>query len=128
MNAYFLIASFLSYFVALAHSLRGEWVGKRKLVRAIAKARLFDEEDKDNMSKRVLRVAWHVTSITWLGIGSLLLYLAFTDINTSIVVTARIISVTFFVSFVFSVITVRGKHPSWILFLLISLFTWLGSS
>lgn len=127
MNAFFLIAAFLSYFVALAHSLRGEWVGKRTLVRAITELRLFDEDQKDEMSKRVLRVAWHVTSITWLGIGSILFYFAFADINSTIVVAARIISVAFFGSFIFSVVTVRGKHPSWVFFLLISVFTWLGS-
>lgn len=127
MNISFLLASLLGYFVALAHSLRGEWIGKRTLIRAIIKLRLFNEDEKDEMSKRVVRVAWHVTSITWFGIGSLLLYFAFADMNSTIVVAARIISVTFFACFVFSVVTVRGRHPSWVLFLLIAVFTWLGS-
>jgi len=126
VNGYLFAASLLSFFLGLAHSLRGEWIGKRLLVRTILKLRLFEREDKDILSKRVLRVAWHVPSITWCGLGSLLMYLALADaeVPTAIV---RIVAITFFASFAFSVITVRGKHPSWVLFLLISILAWLGA-
>jgi len=128
MNIYFLIASILSFILVLGHSLLGEWVGERVLVSRIVKLTIFEQENKDILSKRILRLAWHVPSVAWCGIATVLLYLASIEIDKSMVIIARIISITFFVSFVFSLIITRGKHSSWILFILISVLTWIGGN
>ena len=125
-NIYLLLASILSFVLVMGHSLRGEWIGERTLVKRITRLKLFDEEEKDIRAKRVVRVAWHVPSIAWGGIGSILFYAALINMNSSTSIIIRIISITFFVSAVFSLIANRGKHASWVLFLLTSILAWMG--
>jgi len=127
MNIYLLAASILSFVLVLGHSLRGEWIGGRTFVRRITNLQLFDEEEKDIRAKRVVRVAWHVPSIAWAGIGSILFYAALIDMTGPTSIIIRIISTTFFLSAVFSLIVNRGKHASWILFLLTSILAWAGT-
>jgi len=127
MNIFLLLASILSFILVLGHTLRGEWVGERTLVRRITNLSLFDDEEKDARAKRVVRVAWHVPSIAWGGIGAILFYAALIDMTGPTIIIIRIISITFFASAVFSLIVNRGKHASWILFLLTSIFAWLGT-
>ncbi len=128
MNIYLLIASMLTFVVVLAHSLLGEWVGERVLVSRIVKLTIFEQEGEDVLAKKILRLAWHAPSVAWSGIAALLLYLAFTEMEGATVVVSRIISATFLVSFALSLMTTRGKHSSWILFLLISVLTWIGGT
>jgi hypothetical protein len=57
MNAWFLTGSILSYVLGIAHSLLGEWVGDRVLVKRIQGIALFEEEEKDILGKRIVRLA-----------------------------------------------------------------------
>jgi hypothetical protein len=127
VNIYLLLAAVLSFVLVLGHSLRGEWIGERTLVRRIMGLILFDEDEKDVRAKRVVRVAWHVPSFAWGGIGVILFYAAFIAMNDPMSIMIRIISITFFVSSVFSLIVNRGRHASWVLFLLTAILAWAGT-
>ena len=127
MNIYLLLAGILSFVLVLGHSLRGEWVGERRLVKRITKLRLFDEDEKDVHAKRVVRVAWHVPSFAWAGIGAVFFYAAFITMSTPVSVIIRIIAIAFLMSAVFSVIVNRGRHASWVLFLLTAILAWAGA-
>jgi hypothetical protein len=61
MNPCFLIGSILSYVLGIGHSVLGEWVGDRVLVKRIQGVALFEEAEKDILGKRIVRLAWHAT-------------------------------------------------------------------
>ena len=124
MNPWFLGASILSYVLGIGHSVLGEWVGDRVLVKRIQGMALFEEPEKDVQGKRVVRLAWHATSIMWCGFGTLLLYAAFIELNPPIISMMRIISVIFLLTSLLSLAGVPRK--AW-LFLAISITTWMGT-
>ncbi len=57
MNIFFLVAAILSFILASGHSLLGEWLGERVLVTRIKKLIIFENEDKDILAKKILRLA-----------------------------------------------------------------------
>ncbi len=124
MNPWFLIASILSYVLGIGHSILGEWAGDRVLVKRIQGIALFEDADKDALGKRIVRLAWHATSILWCGIGTLLLYAAFIELNPQIILMMRVVSFTFLLTSFLSLATVPRK--TW-LFLAISICAWMGT-
>jgi hypothetical protein len=124
MNPWFLIASILSYVLGIGHSVLGEWVGDRVLVKRIQGIELFEEAEKDVLGKRVVRLAWHATSIMWCGFGTLLLYAAFIELDPPIISMMRIISLIFLLTSLLSLMSVPRK--AW-LFLAISITAWMGT-
>ena len=124
MNPWFLAASILSYVLGIGHSVLGEWAGDRVLVKRIQGVALFEEVEKDILGKRVVRLAWHATSIMWCGFGTLLLYAAFIELNPPIISMMRIISLMFLLTSFLSLVSVPRK--AW-LFLAISISAWMGT-
>jgi Cu/Ag efflux pump CusA len=79
----------------------------------------------DWLTKRVLRFAWHLTTIAWWGFA-VILYLLSTpsdNLRTEILIT---IAVIFALSGVVSLLFSRGKHLSWLFFFGIALTSILG--
>ena len=124
MNPWFLIGSILAYVLCIGHSVLGEWAGERVLVRRIQGIVLFEEPEKDILGKRIVRLAWHATSILWCGFGTLLLYAAFIELNPQITSMMRIVSLTFLFTSFLSLATVPRKT---LLFLAISITAWMGT-
>jgi len=124
MNLWFLTASILSSVLGIGHSVLGEWMGERVLVKKILGITLFEESEKDVLAKRVVRLAWHATSIMWCGFGTLLLYAAFVELNPPIISMMRVVSVTFLLTSFLSLAIVPRK--TW-LFLAISITAWMGT-
>lgn len=124
MNLWFLIASILSYVLGIGHSVLGEWAGDRVLVKRIQGIALFEDADRDALGKRIVRLAWHSTSLLWCGFGTLLLYAAFIESSPPITLMIRVVSITFLLTFFLSLATVPRK--AW-LFLAISITAWMGT-
>jgi hypothetical protein len=124
MNPWFLVGSILSYGLGIMHSALGEWAGDRVLVKRIQGVALFEEAEKDALGKRVVRLAWHATSILWCGFGTLMLYAAFIEMSPQISFVMRIVSLSFLLTFFLSLATVPRK--GW-LFLAISITAWMGT-
>ena len=99
-------------------------MGDRVLVKRIQGMALFEEPEKDVQGKRVVRLAWHATSIMWCGFGTLLLYAAFIELNPPIISMMRIISLMFLLTSFLSLVSVPRK--AW-LFLVISISAWMGT-
>jgi len=79
-------------------------------------------------TKMTLRFTWHVTSVIGAGIACILFYYSqFSELTSEQCVVLRILSVTFFLSFIVSVVGSRAGHPSWIVFLIISILTWMST-
>ncbi len=124
MNPWFLVAAGFSFVLGVGHTVLGEWVGERILVRRLLTLALFAEKEKDDLAKRVVRLAWHATSIMWCGFGALFLYAALTELDDQGVVMLRIASLVFLCTGVLSLLTVPRKM---LLFLVVSGSAWMGT-
>ncbi len=128
MNVFLLIAAAVLFFIGIMHSVVAEWTGERRLVRRITQLTLFDSSDaKDLLARRIVRLAWHLTSLIWCGTAAVLAYIAFVEASASIIVIVRILSVVFLLHSALSLAIVRGKHGSWLGFLIVSVFSFLGT-
>ncbi|MEZ8140790.1 hypothetical protein A1OO_15045 [Enterovibrio norvegicus FF-33] len=107
-----LVGSFLLIFIGFVHSYLGE---KYILIRLFRRDNLPKLLGSDWFTKRVLRFAWHITTIAWWGFAAILYFLSNPsgDIRSEILMT---IAVVFSLSGVVSLWFSRGKHLSWLFF------------
>lgn len=105
------IAAILTIAIGLTHSYLGE---KYILIRLFKRdlPKLFGS---DWFTKRVLRFAWHITTIAWFGLAGILLAVAYRPEQlaaTSLYIVCSVFAISGLVALVFS----KGKHYSWIVF------------
>jgi len=118
-----LVAAALAIFLAAAHS----YLGERYLL-----IRLFKRNDLPKLlggtefTKQVLRFAWHLTSVAWLGFAAILAELALHAVpsraDLGLALTA-----TFGSSGLLALLGSRARHPSWAVFLAVAVLVWLGT-
>ncbi|MGF1765275.1 hypothetical protein [Aliivibrio kagoshimensis] len=101
--------------VAFVHSYFGE---RYMLMRLFKRDNLPTLFGSDDFTIKTLRFAWHVTSIAWLGFAGIIVSLAQPELNKSVLL--NIIAVTFGIHFLIALLGSKGKHLSWVVFLLIS--------
>ncbi|MEO6065693.1 MAG: hypothetical protein ABIP49_07960 [Lysobacterales bacterium] len=79
-------------------------------------------------TRETLRFAWHVTSVFGLGIAAILFrYARMDELDSGDIFILKTLSLTFLASFIVAIVGSRARHPSWIVFALLSLLTWLGT-
>jgi hypothetical protein len=108
-------AAFLAIFLGFMHS----YLGERYILTRLFKRELPKLLGSDWFTKRVLRFAWHLTTVAWWGFAGILFILS----NPGEHIQKKIlmvIAVVFLVSGLFSATFTKGKHISWIFFWLIS--------
>jgi hypothetical protein len=112
-----LIAAVLTFGVGVAHS----WLGERKLIGPLVdpatRAGLLAQS---GWARRVVRFAWHITTIAWWGMAALLVALALSPLEAQGRYALIAIAVTFAVSGVLTLATSRGRHLAWPVFLAIA--------
>ena len=124
MNLYFIIAAVLALAIGVAHS----WLGERYvLMRLFRRQNIPHLFGSDDFTKRTLRFAWHLTTVSWFGAAALLLILASSPLDASARLLSRAIAATFLVSAVIALVGSRGRHLSWAVFLLIAGLVWMGA-
>ena len=116
------LAATLLLAIGIAHSYLGERYILIRLFRRNSLPPLFGDTE---FTRRTLRFAWHLLSFCWFGFAACLTYFAQRDSGTAIVL--QIISITFFLHFLVTIIASRGRHLSWIVFLAICLLTFYAS-
>ncbi|TMO59488.1 hypothetical protein [Pseudoalteromonas aurantia] len=109
-----LIGAFILIFIGFVHSYLGE---KYLLIRLFKRDNLPKLLGSDWFTKRVLRFAWHLTTIAWWGFAAILYFIS----SPSSVLVLRFeilisIAIVFAASGVMSFIFSRGKHVSWFFF------------
>jgi hypothetical protein len=124
MNFYFVAATVLAIAIGFAHSWLGERYVLMRLFRAQNIPHLFGSDD---FTKRTLRFAWHLTTVAWLGAAALLLILGLFPLDATARISSRAIAATFLASAVIAFIGSRGRHLSWVVFLIIASLVWMGS-
>jgi len=116
MNALLLnLAAFLILVVSIAHSYLGERYILMRLFRRSDLPKLFGSSE---FTVGTLRFAWHLTSVAWLGLAAVLIALANPPHSASRL--GLIVGVTFLLHGLVALVASRGKHLSWIVFLLIA--------
>lgn len=122
MNLYLIIAAALALMMGLAHSFFGE----RFFLKSLFKRRGDPDFGTDIFINRTTRIAWHLTTISWLSVSAILMVLASAGSNELVPTLGLIIVGCFGISGLFSLIGSHGRHLSWIVFFLIALMVWLG--
>ena len=111
-----LLGSFLLIFIGFVHSFLGE---KYILIRLFKRDDLPQLLGSDWFTKRVLRFAWHLTTIAWWGFATILYFLGSPsgNLEAEILLTLAVVfTLSGILSFAFS----HGKHLSWIVFFAIA--------
>ena len=122
MQVGLLVAAALLVAISVAHSVLGERYILTRLFRRGPLPRLFGGE---SFTRRTLRFAWHITSVTWLGFAALLVHLSDAGPPASGAIL-RVVALTFGVTSVITLLASRGKHFAWPVFLAIALLAWLA--
>lgn len=104
-----LVAALLTFAVGLAHSVLGE------------KYILMRLTEQGTFKARTLRFAWHLTTIAWWGVGAMLV-LASRGLLTA-GNTLRVIAATMAVTAVIILVSSRGRHLAWPVFLVIAILS-----
>jgi hypothetical protein len=113
VNAWLLLAASLALLAGAAHSYLGERYILTWLVRRTDSVFI----------KRTLRLAWHITSITWWGAAALFWALGRGSTHLGV----QVLSATFLVTALMIAIGSRGRHLAWPVFLTIAIAAWLGA-
>jgi len=119
----FYLAAVLLIGIGVAHSYLGERYILVRLFRRDNLPKLFGGTE---FTKNTLRFAWHLTTVAWFGFAALLIHMAEGQLSLQIV--GNIIAVTFLLHGFVSLVAGKGKHLSWIVFLLIGVVTLYSSN
>jgi hypothetical protein len=123
MNAMMLnTAGGLCVLIGITHSYLGE---TKILMPMYAQYKLPVLRGSDRATKNVLRVAWHLTSVAWAGIGGVMFAIA-SPAPRPVACALRVISVTFAIHAVVTAASSRGRHYAWVVFTAIAVLAWLG--
>ena len=110
------LAAFLAVAIGLIHSLLGEKYILQRLFRRAEIPQLFGSAE---FTTRTLRFAWHLTTVAWFGFAAILVLMAHPPVTIGALGT--VVGVTFMIHFLVALLGTRGRHLSWILFLVIGI-------
>lgn len=123
MNLWFVTAAVIATAIGLLHSFLGERLVLGPLSRLDTLPKLIGSR---RFMIRVLRFAWHITTILLVGMAAIGILIARPGtIDTGPIVT--VLAVTYLVCAAVALIGSRGRHFSWMLFLAAGLLMWVGA-
>ena len=112
-----LLAALTLALTGVAHSWLGETWLIGPLVAAETRTGLLA---KSGYARSVLRMAWHLTTLLFWAISAVFLVLAVAPASQQTLITLIVFSVAFFLAGTISFIKGRGRHLSWLAFLIVS--------
>jgi len=122
MNLLLIISALLIVVTGLIHSILGE----RLLITPLLKRDFPAVLGSDLLAKRTLRFAWHLMTIAFWSFAAILVLLSTDPLSPTEASIVRLIATTFFICSIISLVTARGRHLSWLAFLIIGLLAWFG--
>src|SRR4051812_28499638 len=120
MNLWLIAAALSAAILAVAHS----YLGERLIIAPLLHADLSGVLSRERFQKKIIRFAWHLTSVAWLGFAGVIIGLKRPD---SVAFIGTMIAATFIIHAFITAFSSKGKHFAWVLFLLVALGSWLGS-
>jgi len=124
MDILLIIGAILVVLIGAAHSYLGE---QYILVRLFRRSDLPQLFGSDIFTKQTLRFAWHLTTIAWIGLASIVLIGVVVPSSEQLSAILKAISITFFISSFVTLVASKGRHFAWVVFLSISFLAWIGS-
>lgn len=113
MNSLHLAAA-LTFLLGLAHSVLGERFILIRLFRRADLPKLFGGTE---FTTRTLRFAWHITTIAWWGMATLLWLAGSGELTER--ATLMVIGYSFVVAGLLPLVITRGRHLSWLVLFLV---------
>ncbi len=114
------LAAALTAGLGVAHSVLGE----RYIISRLLRCDLPHLFGGDQFTKQTLRFAWHVTTVAWFALASILVAAEHAPSTPFRATTLGAIAIGAFVSALFPLYFTRGRHLSWVVLLAIGLLTW----
>ena len=114
MNILLGTAALLTFLVGLAHSYLGE---RFLIMRLLRREDLPELRGSDWFTRRLLRFAWHSTSVAWWGFGLQLALMALGE--ASVRTLALALGGTFVLTAAIILATSHGRHLAWPVFLFV---------
>ena len=130
MNIFLIIAGLLCFLLGIVHSILGEYLifnSKRK------KGHLVPSMVNSELKERHLRIlwaTWHLVSVFGFCFGIILIYIALlrSEVNTGIIhLLIKSIASAMFMSALLVLVGTKGKHPGWIILLVITILIIIGN-
>ena len=109
-----LVAAVILFLTGVAHSYLGE---RYLLMRLFKRDNLPAILGSTALTAGTLRFAWHLTTVAWWGLGAIVLLVGYGTVSKDTVLLT--IGIAALISAVFPIYFTRGKHLSWIAFLLV---------
>lgn len=126
MNTYILIAGILCFLLGMVHSILGEYLifkNKRE------KRELVPSKESPELKERHLRIlwaTWHLTSLFGWCIGVILINISLEQNLKRYDFILLSISYTMFLASLLVLIGTKGKHPGWVVLLVIGILLIVG--
>ncbi len=120
MNAVLVLAALMAAAAAIVHSMLGERKIIGPLLAPERRQRFLDVLEKSALTRGVVRFAWHVTSVAWLGLAAVLVALASAPPEDRAAAVAGVVAATFFVTGSITLVASRGRHLAWPVFFAIA--------
>lgn len=117
MSIALILAAILSIVLGVLHSVLGERILLRPLIATVPAPAAIGSHHR----RQVMRLAWHATSITWIGIGLVFLVLAVQPLDGPALSVLAVLAATFAAVLVLSLAWTKGRHGSWMFCLAIAL-------
>lgn len=120
------LGALLAVALGVAHSVLGERYILTRLFRRDQLPKLFGGTW---FTRRVLRFAWHLTSVAWWGFAVQMAWAGGVfgeGAEPTVEGLLRVAAVTFAVSGLVTLVASRGRHPAWVVFLVIAACAWGG--
>ncbi len=109
-------AAALTVFIGIVHSWLGEVRIVTPLVAGPMRAPLMEQSA---FARGVVRFAWHITTIAWWGFAAILAGFATGPLGGHDRIVLVTIAATFIISGLVTLISSRGRHLAWPIFLAI---------
>ena len=109
------LAALLFFLLGLAHSFLGERYILIRLFRRNDLPKIFGGTE---FTTRTLRFAWHITTVAWWGLASMLVLAARGELNSR----SALVSIAFIalLSATLPLIITKGRHLSWLVLIAIA--------
>ncbi len=130
MNTYLCIAGILCFLLGIIHSILGEYLifnSKRN------RGSLVPSKKSEALKERHLRIlwaTWHLASVFGWCIGAILIKISieYNELkSTSIDFIIQSIIYTMFLASLLVLVGTKGKHPGWVVLLLIGILVVIGN-
>ena len=129
MNWYFFIAGILCLLLGIAHSIIGEFLifkDKRK------EGSLIPSKGSEGLRQKHLRIiwaTWHLASVFGWCLGAILIKVSIAQSGLNVSFIEFIIHSmigTMLITSLLVLVATKGKHPGWVVSLVIAILLWMG--